>query len=196
MKQIALKSLFSLTLSFTFAYASTRIIILAPERWEEYKELRLQALSNDPEALAIAKEDEESKPESYWREKLVVAQNKRETLLFFAEQEGKLVGTVGAAREYQDVTYCRHLVSITGMYVAPQIRGQGVGSLLMQTVLSELEKHSTATVAMLWVTATKKAAIALYEKNGFVSCGVLPKSVLVKDQCYDSLLMYKMINSF
>lgn len=55
-------------------------------------------------------------------------------------------------------------VEIQSVFVAPQYQGQGVGSLLMEYIVT----HTRARVMELYVIKGNTAAISLYTKYGFV----------------------------
>lgn len=84
------------------------------------------------------------------------------------EQDRQLVGTAGyypVTRGNQPVEICA--VEIRKMYLLPEVRGQGLGRYLLQTLEATIAAKG---FKQIWVeTATVlKAAVILYERNGYL----------------------------
>ena len=77
---------------------------------------------------------------------------------FAAEQDGRLIGTVGAV-SYGSVAH------VGFMTVHPDLQGQGIGRRLMEYIIAWLE---TQGVPLVTLDASKKG-FPLYEKLGFIS---------------------------
>ena len=73
-----------------------KIIQLFPDRWQEYKELRLEALQKDPQAFGQKYEKAREFSDEYWIDHLERSRTKDKILVFFAENNRKLVGMMGA----------------------------------------------------------------------------------------------------
>ena len=114
------------------------IITLDPVRWAEYRDLRLQALRQDPAAFGTSYEEDVDRPEAHWRERLKWAQRKVEHVTLFAEIDGKLVGMLGVYRPAKDQDRARR--TVYSVYVDPAVRGREVGRQLMQALLDEVRR--------------------------------------------------------
>jgi len=81
----------------------------------------------------------------------------------------------------------RHRGDIWGVYVAPDARGTGVGRRVMEHIL----EHARTRVLQvhLAVTATNAAAVALYDRLGFVRYGTEPRALKVNGRYLDEHLM-------
>lgn len=75
----------------------------------------------------------------------------------------RVIGEIGVEREDHPVT--RHVASI-GMMVAPDWRGRGVGSALMEAAIAWCRREGVEKIE-LSVYPGNDAARALYEKYGF-----------------------------
>jgi putative acetyltransferase len=78
------------------------------------------------------------------------------------EDQGRLVGTAG----YYPVNRGEKAVEIRKMYLIPEVRGQGLGRYLLQS----LEKAVTAKgYTRVWIQTASalKEAVQLYERNGY-----------------------------
>src|SRR5689334_9498136 len=101
---------------------------------DAYWHLRLRALQDSPEAFGATYEE-------------TVARGKQSMLGRLGHDEGaftlgafegeELVGTVRFQRENGPKE--RHKAYVYGMYVAPEMRGQGAGKALMQRLISLAE---------------------------------------------------------
>jgi putative acetyltransferase len=80
---------------------------------------------------------------------------------FVALDEGVVIGTAGIA----PVGEGRY--ELRKMYLRPGTRGRGVGQQLLQACL-DFAKRQAARAVVLDTREEMKAAIAFYEKNGFV----------------------------
>jgi hypothetical protein len=68
------------------------ILRLPPHRWQDDRDLRLEALCKDPQVFGASCEDNARKPEAYWCGRLEDTSG----WLLFAQSEGRLVGMIGA----------------------------------------------------------------------------------------------------
>ena len=80
-----------------------------------------------------------------------------------------VVGSVGLGSHWEPER--AHTATLFGMYVAPRVRGQGVGAALVDAVLSEA-RHRGKDRVVLEVAEVNAPAIALYGRCGFVRTGV------------------------
>lgn len=137
------------------------IIILPPDQWHLYRQIRLELLQQEAQAFGSSYAVTAQRPESYWRERLEAAQAGEDSWLLFAREGDRLVGMIGAHLEDDGVP------EIVSVYVARDRRGQGIGAALMEAILAELEKKGNFHRARLSVSADQTAAVALYQRYGF-----------------------------
>jgi GNAT superfamily N-acetyltransferase len=138
------------------------IALATSEDWERVRDVRIRALADAPFAYGSRLEEEQHRPESFWRSRL-----EREAAATFLAIDGD--ETVGLVRTFvapEDVT----TAELVSMWVAPHARGQGVGRQLVAAVV-EWARHHHATSVKLWVTETNAGARRLYESCGFVLSG-------------------------
>lgn len=134
---------------------------LTPAEWQDYKDLRLEALSNDPDSFGSTYEENASKPEERWRAELTAEMGTK----LFAEAGGRLVAMAGAYFEQTDRGTVAHLI---GVYTRPSARGNGIMERLINCLVEELKQEQAADTLELQVNRTAEAAVKLYEKLGFV----------------------------
>ena len=167
------------------------IINLPPGRWREAKELRLEALRNEPIAFASSYAEELAFPDDIWRTRLETADRRELNLTYFAEIEGELLGMAGA--NWQAREKLRHVATVYGVYVSPAWRGQGIAEQLMRRLLAELRRVNGIEKASLTVNAESLAALRLYERLGFERVGLARSELKVAGVYYDLLLMEKLL---
>ena len=82
-----------------------------------------------------------------------------------AEVDGEAAGIVSGGDSGTEGT-----AAITTMWVDPKFRQQGVGDLLVKSVLEWARSNGYSRV-VLWVTEGNEHAEKLYERNAFVRTG-------------------------
>lgn len=106
---------------------------------------------------------------------------KEDTAYFVAEEEGKILGGCG-------LFLIAGEGNITNVAVAPEARRRGVATGLLTYLMSEGDRAGL-TAYTLEVRVSNKAAIALYEKLGFVSEGIRPN--FYEKPREDAVIMWK-----
>ena len=133
-----------------------KIIQLPPERWKEYKDLRLEMLLSDPQAFGKSYEKSLNGPDSLWEERLRAAQKKDKLLMLFAESNRKLIGMIGAYFNFDTET--KNAAKIFGVYVNKDFQGKGVAKSLQEELLKRI---------WVQVNNSQPAAVKLYEQGNF-----------------------------
>lgn len=162
--------------------AAVQIIELPPDRWREYKVLRLTALRTDPIAFGSTFEETLAYPDELWQERLL---GQTSTILF-AEREGRLVGTAAVLLGIEEDAAAAQIV---GVFVEPEHRGQGIARRLLEELLARLADRPEFARILLHVTETQAAATALYRSLEFVEIGRLVGEHREGDQLYDEVVM-------
>lgn len=132
------------------------ITTLTPDDWELFRDLRLRALADAPEAFGSRLEDWREAPEARWRQRLEAV-----PLNLAAVVDGRPVGMASGTVETDGV-------ELISMWVDPAARGAGVGAALIETVVRWAGPRPT----YLMVRAANAHAISAYERAGFVDQGV------------------------
>ena len=139
------------------------VTALSSAEWESYRSLRLEALLLEPQAFGATYAESVLFPDDDWRDRLEAAQRREKTWLLFAKRGDRLVGMIGAFVDRDPTS--PHIVAV---YVKKEVRGRGVGRLLLEAMLDELRRSAAAKTAVLNVVDSQVEAFALYEKSGFV----------------------------
>ncbi len=154
-----------------------------------FQALRLRALREHPEAFASTFEEEQQEPLAQVARQLRDGPPLNFALGALAAET--LVGLTHLAR-YPGAKL-RHKARIGGMYVAPEVRGQGVGAALLDAAIAQAEALGGIEALTLAVTVGNTAARALYRAAGFVPFGVEPEFIRVDDHYYDIEWMIKSV---
>ena len=164
------------------AVSDVAIITIPTSRWPEYRALRLEALSDSPQAFGSSFSGESAQPDSHWINRLEEAAAGRSVSLF-AERDGSLVGMIGAFYEAGP-----EVATVVAVYVQPQVRGRGVGKLLVGAMVDRLREMPGTHKAKLMVNVEQASALALYRGAGFVEVGV-ERVPLGDGNIYDELVL-------
>ena len=127
--------------------------------WSDFRDVRLAALRDAPEAFGSTAADAERLDAAEWRRRLA------QRAVFLAEFAGQRVGL--AAGISGDRLGDAELIS---MWVAPAWRGHGVGDRLVGAVLAWAAAEGLKDVR-LWVAHGNARAERLYARHGFASTG-------------------------
>ena len=155
-----------------------------------YRELRLEALLNHPEAFSSDYDSYLARPLSYWVGRLRFDCPDNEVMLFFAAHGQGLVGMCGVA--YNRSRKTRHSAYLVSMYVRPGWRGQGIADALVAACL-DWARARAITVVKLGVAAANVPAIRCYVRCGFQVYGLEPQAIFEAGTLYDELLMARAI---
>jgi ribosomal protein S18 acetylase RimI-like enzyme len=156
-----------------------RILRLMPDDAPTYREIRLEALVESPEAFGSSHEAEAARPLAWFEEPLANS----ETFAAFGDTE--ILGVAGfyiqpGAKEAYKAT-------LWGMYVRPRARSSGLGRRLAEAVIGAARRH--AELIQLCVVSENEAARRLYATLGFVQYGLEKNALKQGDRYYDEVLM-------
>jgi len=156
---------------------------ISEDRWKEYRDLRLEALQQEPLAFSESYEDTKNMPENAWRSRI--------DNILFAFDEDKLIGMIGFFRVNE--IKCKHVANIYGVYVKKEYRCKGVGKRLIEAMISQIQQYQDIIKIQLGVNPVQKTAVKLYEDFGFTVIGRMNQEIYVEDKFYDELLMEKFL---
>ncbi|MDA1362750.1 GNAT family N-acetyltransferase [Glycomyces luteolus] len=133
--------------------------VLTSDDWRLWRELRLAALAEAPDAFAsrLADWQDEGDREERWRSRLAMPGSHN----LVAEADGRPVGMASGVPAGDPLV--RELIA---MWVSPKARGAGVGDALILGV-ARWARASGAARLRLAVYEHNAAAKALYQRNGF-----------------------------
>ncbi len=138
------------------------IITLQPSDWKDYKELRLRALKEEPQAFASTYDENIKLPDEFWQMRLEEALAGESQWLLFARQQDNLVGMAGAFVKDEKDT-----VHIIAVFVDKKYRGQGISKKLMNNLISAIKQNNEIRRLLVGVNPEQVAALNLYQNIGF-----------------------------
>lgn len=158
---------------------TTQIHRLMPADAPQFREIRLEALQQAPEAFGSTFEQECSLSLAQFEEVLAKSD------VFGAFLGSDLLGMAG----YRTQTGAKkaHKGYLWGMYVRASARGAGVAKPLVEAVLAHARKH--VELVQLTVVAENERAQRLYRSCGFVAYGHEVHSLKQNGRYYDEVLM-------
>lgn len=165
------------------------IKILTETNAPEYQQLRLRALQTNPESFGSTYDKEVAFTLDYVKERI---QPTNEKFVLGAYDDGNLVGIARFVRETDQKV--KHKGNIYGMYVAPEMRGRGVGRAILIDMIDRVKKMEGVEQIHLSVVSSNFSAKKLYESLGFKSYGVEPNALKDNGQYYDEDFMVLFID--
>ena len=119
----------------------------------------------------------------------------RESAAFFEEQSYTGVAVDGAGRllglyilHPNNVGRCGHICNAS-YAVRRDARGRHIGERLVRHCLDKAGELGFGIMQFNAVVASNTAALALYEKLGFLRLGVIPKGFLLKDGRHEDIVL-------
>lgn len=136
------------------------------DEWPTYRDMRLRALRDSPDAFGSTFEIESVRPDHIWASRVSEASCSDEGAPFFAVDEGQICGFVWCKLDQDHPG----LANIFQMWVAPELRGRGAGRALLKAALAWATGKDVRRVR-LGATAGNSPAYLLYSGLGFVPVG-------------------------
>lgn len=153
-----------------------------------FRSLRLRALQETPDAFGGTYDEFSLESLSSIAERTLPKESFPERFVLGAfDSDNSLVGVVGCYRESHKKS--RHKATVWGMYVAPEVRGQGIGKQLMQALLTRCTTITGIEQIHLGVVTTNVAARHLYETLGFRTYGIEPHALKDGERYVDEEFM-------
>ncbi|WP_322904206.1 GNAT family N-acetyltransferase [Paenibacillus campi] len=150
---------------------------------EAYRQLRLEALEQYPEAFASSYEEELAWPIERFNDRL--STDDKFTIGAWLDQQ--LIGAVTLSPERR--TKLKHRANIVAMYVRPEHRGSGTGRQLMQHAIGLARELGGIEQLYLSVMAHNEPAKRLYMALGFETYGKDWRALKIGDAYHDEELM-------
>lgn len=138
----------------------------APSEWRQYRNTRLQALKDSPDAFGSLYETTRLLPDNEWISRLAgISQNRDLPLAGLVEAEFAGMAWARFDNPEEKVAY------LYQMWVSPLFRGSGLARNLLTTAMQWATLHG-ARAMILGVTCGDTPARKLYESAGFEPIGV------------------------
>lgn len=145
------------------AYVIRRLL---PQEWQAYRAIRLRALEDAPEAFCATLAEAQAWDMGEWAARLERAAASGIDCPLAAEQDGALAGLLWAKVDADHPDR----VNLFQVWVAPESRGRGVASALLDEALAWARARGARAVH-LGVNRANAHVVRLYERAGFESIG-------------------------
>jgi ribosomal protein S18 acetylase RimI-like enzyme len=130
---------------------------LGEEDWQQYRDVRLMALQDAPEAFVATRAQEEALDEQDWRARM------RRSRRLVAECDGSPLGVVSLGEGEADFA---HTGELYGLWVAPEARGTGVAWKLVEAGAAQALQDGRSHLSY-WVGTDNGRAVAFASSFGF-----------------------------
>jgi GNAT superfamily N-acetyltransferase len=130
--------------------------VLHEDDWREYRELRLAALQESPDAFLATYAEEATQQEQYWRGGVVRAHR------LLAERDGAPVGVASVDM----IEGAPRAADFRDLWVTPEARNTGVASRLVQAAVDQAIQDG-CTKLYYWVSTENGRAIGFAINAGF-----------------------------
>ena len=131
--------------------------VISEEDWVAFKNLRLQALADSPEAFAVTLAEAKADTQKEWRER---AGGPNPVVMGFDGERPVAMGGLYAPEDSGEAF-------VWGMWVHPGWRGRGLGARILAVLLDHAQTGREVSLHV----AEGNDARRLYEAHGFVSTG-------------------------
>jgi GNAT superfamily N-acetyltransferase len=144
-----------------------RVRELERDEWALFRELRLRALADSPDAFARRFVDEQAQPDAHWIRLTESVTMPGGQVMLVAEDEHRPLGLAFGLFDKEHAKTGH----VGGMWVEPEARGKGAGQALLAAVI-EWACTRRLERLILWVTEGNEPATRLYERLGFADTGL------------------------
>lgn len=159
------------------------IRVLTPADAPTYREFRLRALREHPDAFRSDADQEAGKPLADTEKRLAG----KDSVFLGAFEHKQLIGAVGLS--FESGVKVRHVARVIGMVVAPGHARRGVGRELIAALIALARARPELEALILTVTSANTRALRLYERAGFVTYGREPRTMKAAGRSYDKTMM-------
>lgn len=133
---------------------------LGEDDWELYRDIRLTALKQNPEAFAARLSEESEIDESTWRERM-----NRSRRILAEDESNNPIGVVSLRvnQRSEDTPYGE----LFGLWVSPELRGEGAARELVKLLLDYAREENLGAV-LYWVGTDNARGVAFASSAGFL----------------------------
>ena len=170
-----------------------KIIESLPEdRWQEYKDIKLASIKNEPIAFSESYEKLENKDEKDWKKELSNAKEDKTVTIFVEDDNQKLIAFASAHVHTND--RLSHNAFLSNLYVDKGFRNKGLGKQLVEKRIEVLkERYPRITNIHCEIVTTQKTSINIHKELGFTISGEIKNLFMIDGVPYSEYWMQKEI---
>jgi ribosomal protein S18 acetylase RimI-like enzyme len=157
---------------------------------EHYRNIRLEALSNNPDSFGTMYDEEVIRTTDNFRERIPVDNN---NFILGSYMDENLTGIVAFHQESR--IKLRHKAYIRSMYVQPEYRKKGIGKLLLNELIKRAKAIQEIEILLLDVITNNLPAKQLYLSFGFQIFGTEKMAYKLNQQYFALESMSLLIKS-
>jgi RimJ/RimL family protein N-acetyltransferase len=150
-----------------------------------YRAIRLEALTNHPEAFVASAEGFSQKTDAEMTETL------NSLTVFAAETDSGSLGGIAAFYQAEGRKE-HHRGWLIQVYVKPQHRGSGMAQAMIERVIAHAQNHVIQLHLGVW--SENEPALKLYKRLGFSIYGTEPRYLFVNGRYIDEHLMVRFLD--
>ena len=139
---------------------------LGGHEWPAYRDLRLRALGESPDAFGSTLEQERERPDVEWAARVSSSASSELDLPLVVVEEAQVIGLAWG----KILASALDTAHVFQMWVAPECRGQGQGAELLATIIG-WSREANARRVVLSVAFGNSPAQRLYARAGFKALG-------------------------
>lgn len=139
-----------------------------PNEWRTYRDVRLRALLDSPDAFGSTYAAEADRTDAMWAGRISAATSSGQDRVLLARHREEVCGLVWCKLSTDAPT----VANLFQMWVDPASRGMGAGRALLEEAIAWAERRGACRV-FLGVTAAETPAMRLYLACGFRPTGEL-----------------------
>lgn len=173
-----------------FTTKSGKHAVVRYPRWEDVHDLlkHINAVSAENVYITFSGEQQTLEQEAAYVASEFVLMEVGNAIKLFCYVDGVFAGVCDIHRDLAKKKRGAH-VSIFGLVIGKDYRGDGIGFELAKATLSEAKHLEGLRIVHLDCFGANTSALRLYEKLGFKEVGRFPKALLYKDAYDDEVLM-------
>jgi len=165
---------------------------LSVERWEEYKNIKIASIENEPLAFSESLEKLKNKTDEEWRKELSELDVDKGILIFIENEDNKLIGFAGA--HVHSNPRLAHNAFLSNLYVYPELRKQGLGTQLIEERMKVLkEEYPEVSNLHCEIVTTQTSSIEIHKKLGFIISGEIKDLFKIDGDFYSEYWLQKKI---
>lgn len=165
---------------------------LSPDRWEEYKNIKIASIENENLAFSESLDKLKGKTEEEWRKELETLDEEGGILLFVEDENSVIIGFAGA--HVHKNSRLAHNAFLSNLYVKSEFRNLGLGKRLTEERTIVLKRKYPEVVNLhCEIVTTQVASVEIHKKMGFVITGEIKNLFKIDGEFYSEYWMQKEI---